>query len=207
MNENSNKLKNQNGLVLVVVLILIPVIFVLSYSSISKLTVGERSTTNVVDRNQAFFAAETAIAAAELWMKSGQQPFVSSFQGDVFAVNNGAFRGLIYKNEKSIDQALSSTPEDVIQYDQYLLNPGDGFVNGQVLKNLHKQPVYVIEMMDFSTCTEGMTKTQGLFKVTARGWGVQASTMVTLETFFSLSFICGDLNGSNGGSNGSAVGS
>lgn len=226
MIENSNNWKNQTGLVLVVVLLLVPVMFMLSYTAISKLTFGERITTNVADQNHAFYAAETAIADAEAWMASGKEPFVHDFKPTVFSRNGGEYSGL-YSVPTKMDKALAagnvivlgtagtvssntkSVPSGNKFFDVYRAafvaikkSPPPKNINSTESANssilttpLSRQPVFIIEMVELLPCTPPMTHNRAVFKVTARGWGVATTTVVTLETFFSLKFQCNGVDG------------
>ncbi len=196
MKKNIHNYKNQAGLVLVLVLILVPIILMVSYTSINKLTVGERSTTNVVDRSHAFYAAETAIAAAESWMKSGQDPFASSFKRYAFRATDAQFDGL-FDVDITIDNALGDNDDnrDVVPYNKYL-PPGSG--QEGILARL-PPPVFIIQLVDMPECVEPMEKTRALFKVTARGWGLQQSTRVTLENFFTMKFDCNNIQNQTDG--------
>lgn len=185
MNRYVNRSKKQTGLILVVVLLTIPIMFFLSYNSISKSTFGEKITTNVVERNHAFYAAETAIAAAETRMSSGQDPFVHGFTPASFAGPNSNYKGF-FAQPVTMDVALST--ENVVRVaPSQTPNPNsNGFVT-----QLSFQPVYIIELFNYVSCTPPMTQNRAIFKVTARGWGVVNTSVVTLESFFSIKFECG----------------
>lgn len=209
MKKNFNKYKNQSGLVLAIVLVMVPVIFMLSYTSINKLTVGERATTNVVDRARAFYSAEMAIADAETWMKSGHEPFVDGFTEASFntirnseAYKRKGFRGIgeVIDNES---MQIDNT-DNVFGYGFYEQNvkppvpvPKNGIlaedpvVNTVITNDTIPESSYIIQLINVSECgVVGVTHNRALFKVVSRGWGVQDSTMVTLENFFSLKFLC-----------------
>ena len=214
MNKGFNQYKNQNGLVLIIVLIMVPVIFMLSYTSINKLTVGERATTNVVDRARAFYSAEMAIADAETWLKSGQEPFVDGFTEYSFnTIRNSeeykgkGFRGIgedIDYESMQIDKADNvfgygfyeqnvkppvPVPEIGILSQEPVVNPVD--TNLVITNDTIPKSSYIIQLINVSQCgVIGVTHNSALFKVASRGWGVQNNTMVTLENFFLLKFLC-----------------
>ena len=220
MNKFLKRPKTQAGLILVVVLLIIPVMFLLSYTSISKLTVGERITTNVVERNYAFNAAESALEDSMAWMSSGEQPFVRSFDLTAFTPDGGDYKGLYSDATLSIDEALENN--DVIQLGTYSESDvtqstspesvGSGnlgfstfWISNVLSRNIQpdppdasesqipmpdKKPVFIVQYIRSVQCVPPVEKTTVDFKITSRGWGFDETTKVTLAAYVSLEFNC-----------------
>ena len=196
--------RNQQGAVLVVALMFLIILTLLGLAAMTSTTLEEKMAGNSRDYNIALQSAEAALRDAEADLRgtgvaAGRTLSVSSFPVDLIgtatpsgcASGGGSAAGLcVIVNETTqlyntgtVDWTTSSTSS--ARYGQ--------FTGSSSITSVANQPRYVMELMQF---TDGKNKdrvsgTSGsvdyfYIRITARGWGANTQTQVTLQEVFII---------------------
>lgn len=192
--------RREQGAVLLISLMFLIVLTLLGLSAMKATTLEERMAGNSRDYNIALQAAESALRDAETDLKGtgvtvGRALTITTFPVNLIgsATPSGCAAGglCIIVNETtqlyktaSVDWSTSGTTS--VQYGQYT---GASSITG-----VSAQPRYVLELMQFA---DGKNKDRVsgasgsadyyYIRITARGWGANAQTQVTLQEVFIIS--------------------
>lgn len=191
--------QRERGTVLIVSLMFLIVLTLLGLSTMRGTTLEERMAGNSRDYNAALQAAEAALRDAEADLKGtgvsvGRTVAATSFPVNLIGTGtpSGCAAGglCIIVNENvqlyntaSVDWSSSGTTST--RYGQ--------FTGATALSGLSAQPRYVLELMQFTDGKNkdrvtGQSGTVDFFyvRITARGWGANTQTQVTLQEVFII---------------------
>jgi type IV pilus assembly protein PilX len=197
--------ERQHGAVLIVALLFLVILTILGLTAMSGTTMEERMSGNTRDLNVAFQAAEAALRDARRdingWPLFGpprRNPHVSQYgdAGGAFGTCNtteterGLCRPWDYKGDiNAVMPASIVAPLDIAnQYARYGEFTGAPEIRGTRNELLAQQPRYIVEQF----CLQGGVSIGGedyckWYRITARGYGVNPNSQVTLqEVFLSL---------------------
>ena len=173
--------KQQQGSALIVSLSILLVLTVLGISSMSTTALQERMSGNARDSEVAFEAAEAGLRAGETYINTLTDPTLPSFNGTngLFAVNpTQTYAWQTSANWSTAAQASFSM-------------------------HVSKQPEYIIQAIDTTVAappTQGLESTSynnnppiisgnvKVFQITARGFGLSATSRVMLQSYFGKAF-------------------
>ncbi|GAB6067343.1 pilus assembly protein [Methylothermus subterraneus] len=175
---------HQIGAALIVSLVMLLVMTILGVAAVQSVILEERMAGNYFDRNVAFQAAEAALRQAEAVIAANAAPF-DPFDQTAFNGSNGLYN------------TLSGSPIDIG-------STASTAVPGTSLPEVANQPVYIIELIQKSCNGSG---DNALFRITARAWGRDANTVVTLQSLFRRAIACSGSNGAapSGGDSGATI--
>ncbi|HHW75840.1 MAG TPA: hypothetical protein GX399_02210 [Xanthomonadaceae bacterium] len=166
--------RRQSGAVLVISLLLLVIMTVLSTSAMQSTVLQERMAGNDRDRNLAFQAAEAALRDAEQYIQSNVAPFAP-------------FRPTSFNGESGLYDSKSS-PGSFSHYNDLSDSTKTRAFGAAALSGVAAQPRYLIELLAAS-CTG--TNDSALFRITARAWGANSNTIVTLQSRYRRGVFCG----------------
>ena len=168
----SGKSRTQRGAILIVSLIILLLITLISTTGMQSSSLEEKMTGNMRDRNLAFQAAESALAAGETYLNT-----ISPLPSPFCSVANGRF----LPQDKNCD----NTKETPQVWDNINWNNTDSIAYTGVLSNLSANPRYIIEDMG---CLPAPAVCPGLhnYRITARATGGSADTVVILQSIFQI---------------------
>ncbi len=161
----------QQGVVLIVSLILLLLLTLIGTTGMQMTSLEEKMAGNMRDRNLAFQAAESALAAGELYLKT-VAPMPSPFCSKA----NGRFLPL--------DKDCNSATNETVPVWESINWDTDSVAYTGVLSNLSASPHYIIEDMSCTTppCAAGTHN----YRITARATGGSADTVVILQSIFQI---------------------
>lgn len=167
---------NEQGVALFLALVVLLIITVLGVSGLQTTTLEERMAANARDRDLAFQAAEAALSDAERFLNNASLPPFGNAAGlyELNAVNRPIWAG-----------SSQQTGNGVITYS--LDRPGVG-AQATPLGTVAQQPQYFIEQFPLTqlpggTLEAGVAADElSFFRITARGFGGRASTVVVLQS-------------------------
>jgi len=194
--------RRQSGAILVIALMFLVLLTIIGVSSISGVTLEEKMAGNLYQQNLAFQAAESALRDAEIDLESGiggtctatsivgcagardPMTIATNFANNCSAAflsgvcRQPAIPAATWQTEIVTASGWDWTEVNkTVSYGMYTGAPP--------LTGVSRQPRYVIEYLqekdDVST-----TPTTRYFRISARGWGANANTNVTLQTVYRL---------------------
>lgn len=187
--------KNQQGFVLVTAVMFLVVLTIVILSLMRTAILEERMIGNSRDWNNAFQAAEAALRDAELEIKSGtrisgQTGFVAGCSNEGLCLPNTC---LTLSNCTPVWASLSATDTGwktgsgstkSVAYGQFTVA---GWSLGQTgLRGVAVQPRYIVEALTVPTGSlkpaPGGSAAKNLYRVTAVGFGMNASSRVMLQS-------------------------
>lgn len=173
-----SSLRNQRGVALIMALVFLLMLNIIAISAMSTTALGEKMAGNMGNKNIAFQAAESALMAAETWIRS--------------QINKPVFDPGITSDGLHLS-SVTSTPvwdgstgiwssTDVVRYSG--------------LSNVNTQPAYIIEDLgeftdsDGSLVLPGNYKSAGknLFRITARGTGGTDAAVSVVQSVYEKRF-------------------
>lgn len=181
--------QRQRGAILVVVLMFLVLLTIISVSSISGVTLEEKMAGNLREQNTAFQAAESALRDAEIDLETGiggtgnRDPMTIAAHFAAAPGCGGAFTNGACRNADHMAQIVTASSWDwtsatkTVAYATY--------TGADALSGVFRQPRYVIEylpQMDDATTTPATRH----FRVSARGWGANQNSVVTLQTVYRM---------------------
>lgn len=176
----------QGGATLIVALMFLVMLTIIGVSSISTTTLEEKMAGNLRDQQIAFQAAESALRDAEIDLETGiggtgnRDPL--TIGGGFGTACSGAFTAGSCIDSAYVSQTVGATwnwtdANKTVQYGAY--------TGAAPLPGVSAQPRYVIEYLSEKDDTS-TTPTTRHFRITARGWGANASTTATLQTVYRM---------------------
>jgi len=186
--------RRQQGAILIVALMFLVLLTIVGVSTISGTTLEEKMAGNMREQATAFQAAESALRDAEIDLEpniGGTGNRDALLTGTYFAATvslcsaaftNGVCRqpGTAGSYQADIVTASSwdwTSATTTVQYGTY--------TGATQFSGLARQPRYVIEYLPEKDDTS-TTPTTRYFRISARGWGVNANTSVTLQTVYRM---------------------
>ena len=182
--------RRQEGAILVIALLFLVLLTIIGVSSISGVTLEEKMASNLREQNVAFQAAESALRDAEIDLESGiggtgnRDPMTvaANFASDcTTAFTNGVCRqpaappGTWQTEIVTVSSWNWTDTNKTVAYGR--------FTGATALTGVFRQPRYVIEYLqekdDSST-----TPITRYFRISARGWGADQNSSVTLQTVY-----------------------
>jgi type IV pilus assembly protein PilX len=152
----------QRGVTLIVSLIFLAILMLLGVTVAQTSSMQERMAGNTRDRDLALQSAEAALMSADLALKALRDPTT----GIINAAFDGSTTGYVAYDPAHGSDAAYWTGYDWANASQSL--------TGTTLSQVAAQPRYVIEKLPDAATTQR-------FRVTARGVGSSASTVVILQ--------------------------
>lgn len=164
-------MKKQNGATLAITLIILFIITLLGVSTMQVMSLQEKMSSNLQDKELSFRAAESAVKDAEDWLMSlvGQPPIEQGVCASFPCVHE------VYQNIDFATAAASFWQSNAASL-------------GANLQNVATPPRYIIEYLQFVPDTpeigNSSVKSTGVFyyQITARGTGAQDSTVTIIQT-------------------------
>jgi len=182
--------RRQEGAILVIALLFLVLLTIIGVSSISGVTLEEKMASNLREQNVAFQAAESALRDAEIDLEGGiggtgnRDPMTvaANFASDcTTAFTNGVCRqpaappGTWQTEIVTVSSWNWTDTNKTVAYGR--------FTGATALTGVFRQPRYVIEYLqekdDSST-----TPITRYFRISARGWGADQNSSVTLQTVY-----------------------
>ncbi|WP_172452468.1 pilus assembly PilX family protein [Chromatium okenii] len=159
--------KRQSGMVLVTGLIFLLLMTVLGMTSVQTTTLNERMASNANDRNVAFQAAEIALRRAETVIMNTEAENINEIPLASVAPDSDDDND--WTDAISYPSAVGSIP---------------AVSSITTVPPLAAQPTYVIQCAysESTSCSENCFIGMNCYKVTARGQGAIATSVVVLET-------------------------
>ncbi|QSA99167.1 pilus assembly protein PilX [Methylococcus sp. EFPC2] len=168
----------QKGAVLVVSLIMLLLMTLLGVTALQTITLEEKMAGNMRDRSLAFQAAESALRAGEIFLSQATLP--------VFNCANG-----LYKANASGTNCATATPDLWASVDWTSSNVT---TYSGTLSGVANNPAYIVEEFSAASASAsggsleaGTVYTSGVpntYRITARGTGGTASSVVILQSTF-----------------------
>jgi type IV pilus assembly protein PilX len=170
MNSAFRKPKAQQGVVLIVSLILLLLMTLIGTTGMQVTSLEEKMAGNMRDRNLAFQAAESALAAGEYYLEN-----VITIPSSFCSKANGR-----YDHITAACTAIAFPIWENINWD----NNDSTLYNG-VLSHLSANPRYIIEDMG---CLPPPAACPGIhnYRITARASGGSTDTVVILQTIYQI---------------------
>ena len=161
----------QQGVVLIVGLILLLLLTLIGITGMQMTSLEEKMAGNMRDRNLAFQAAESALAAGEKWLEDTALPVVFCSKA------NGRYLPL----DRDCN---SATVETVPVWESVGWNNQDSVAYAGELSNLSADPRYIIEDMG---CVS-LAACPGIhnYRITARATGGSSDAVVILQSIYQL---------------------
>lgn len=189
--------RQQRGAILIVALMFLVLLTIVGVSTISGTTLEEKMAGNMREQATAFQAAESALRDAEIDLEIGiggtgnrdAALNLPSGYATVFATPcSGAFTNgvclqpMLPTGTYQTDIVTASgwdwtSATKTVQYGAY--------TGATPLTGLFRQPRYVIEFLEEKTDSSLGANTR-YFRISARGWGVDQNTTVTLQTVYKM---------------------
>ena len=182
--------RRQKGAILVIALLFLVLLTIIGVSSISGVTLEEKMASNLREQNVAFQAAESALRDAEIDLEGGiggtgnrdPMTIAANFANDcTTAFTTGVCRQPAappgtWRTEIVTPSTWNWTDANkTVQYGTY--------TGATALAGVFRQPRYVIEYL--AEKDDGSTApTTRYFRITARGWGADQNSTVTLQTVY-----------------------
>ena len=180
-----SNIQGQQGAILVFCLIFLTVLTMMGVSGLESTTLEERMSANMVDKERAFNAADTALQAGEAWLIAQDLLPITSADGSttVWA-------------EDSMDPTRAGLGNDdgIYWWDHPNMTSAWWTANGDAPANLPAvavQPRYLIE--EYKTVNTGQSIAIGggestvpriFHRITARGWGIATTTGAAVQATF-----------------------
>jgi len=182
--------RRQEGAILVIALLFLVLLTIIGVSSISGVTLEEKMASNLREQNVAFQAAESALRDAEIDLESGiggtgnrdPMTIAANFANDCTAVfTNGVCRQPAAPAGGWQTEIVTVSAWD---WTSATKTVGYGTYTGAAaLTGVFRQPRYVIEYLQEKDDTSTAPTTR-YFRISARGWGADQNSTVTLQTVY-----------------------
>lgn len=171
----SNAPRRESGMALITGLILMVILTLITIAAMRTTTLEELMARNARDRDLAFQAAEAALRAGEQTLTGAVLP--------AFAVNTGYTPRIINPANSAID---GSRPEYWTSTHNWT---AQSVAIGWQPTGTSAPPRFVVEQMQTGAATGGglgfgALTDQGVYRVTARGVGGSANTVVILQAIY-----------------------
>lgn len=163
----------QQGVVLIVGLIMLLLMTLIGTTGMQMTSLEEKMAGNMRDRNLAFQAAESALAAGEFYLGN-----VAVFPSPFCSKANGRF----LERDKDCNPA---TVETTPVWESISWDNNDSVAYTGVLSNLSANPRYIIEDMGCIP-PPGVCPGPHNYRITARAAGGSAETIVILQAIFQI---------------------
>lgn len=198
---NKNK-RQQKGVSLLFVLVLIAIFMILSTIAVKSNLITERASANFRDADLAFQAAESALRAGEaaainlVGPSDGNATCTNGicFLGNNNWLTNGFSGGQIALNGLTVQQAVfangNSGLVEAVGINAAVLgnagvgSSGTGILESGVNPALYSNPKYIIEIIPAARAGEDAQKTMYMYRVTAKGWGVNRNSQAVLQSVY-----------------------
>ena len=187
----------QGGTVLLVALMFLIVITLLGLSSMKSTTLEERMAGNARDYNIALQAAEAALRDAEADLKGsgttvGRIVTVSSFPTNLIGGGvSGCVSGGLCIPVNELTQLYNNSA--MVNWGGNTTTIYGTYTGAAALAGVSQAPRYVLELMQFQDGKNKDTACKSVFsqdcyyiRITARGWGANSQTQVTLQEVFII---------------------
>ena len=204
--------RKQRGAVLIISLMFLVLLTIIGVSGISSTTVEERMAANSRDHETAFQAAESALRDAEIDLEPAiggtnnrdaavwalgaaalaaapvNVSCAGAFTGGVCTNGPSSPPGNAYKTQIVTAPAWNWGTADVVNANTVIYGTYTG-ARPIPSTMVSRQPRYVIEYLpekDFLDTLVTPNVTYRYFRITARGWGANVNTSVTLQSVYRL---------------------
>ncbi len=175
-------IQQQRGAILVFCLIFLTVLTMMGVSGMESTTLEERMSANMVDKERAFNAADTALQAAEAWLILQDTLPITSSDGSTTVWGED-------------DPDIALDPADGMYWWEHAnVNAAWWTANGDAPANVPivaTQPRYLIE--EYKTVDTGQSIAVGggettvpriFHRITAAGWGIANTTSAVVQATF-----------------------
>ncbi len=183
--QTPQRLPQQQGAILVFCLIFLTVLTMAGVSGMESTTLEERMSANMVDKERAFNAAETALQAGEAWLAAQIDPPVASTDGSTT---------VWVQNSMDPTPAGSDTDDGQYWWEHANMTPAWWANNGGApasLPTVAVQPRYLIERYRIVTTGKSIavgngenTNPRTFYRITAIGWGIANTTSSMVQATF-----------------------
>ena len=182
--------RRQEGAILVIALLFLVLLTIIGVSSISGVTLEEKMASNLREQNVAFQAAESALRDAEIDLEGGiggtgnrdPMTIAANFASDcTTAFTNGVCRqpaappGTWQTEIVTVSTWNWTDANKTVAYGR--------FTGATALTGVFRQPRYVIEYLQEKDDSSTAPITRH-FRISARGWGADQNSSVTLQTVY-----------------------
>lgn len=176
------RIQQQQGAILVFCLIFLTVLTMMGVSGMESTTLEERMSANMVDKERAFNAADTALQAAEAWLITQDTQPITSTDGSTTVWG------------EDDPDALLDTTDGMYWWEHANVNGTWWTTNGDAPANVPvvaTQPRYLIE--EYKTVDTGQSIAIGggettvpriFHRITAAGWGIANTTSAVVQATF-----------------------
>ena len=162
--------KRESGAALIVALLFLVILAMLGVSSMSSTTLEERMSGNARDQNVAMQAAEAAL-------RDGERDLTGSATTRITVANFVA----------SCANAMCAEGAPLTNLDDPLKSAFYGqFTADLPFKGSPQQPRYMLELLNGMPAQTALPLSTRNFRVTAKGYGQNANTIVILQTVFQM---------------------
>lgn len=167
---NYGKPSAQQGVVLIVGLVMLLLMTLIGTTGMQSTSLEEKMAGNMRDRNLAFQAAESALAAGENYLET---------VGNLSAID------FCKKSEGRYDHVTAAcTAIDDPVWEQIDWDDGDSIEFTGELSNLSAPPRYIIEDMGLVAC--GTPPCKKNYRITARATGGSVDAVVILQSIYQI---------------------
>lgn len=181
--------RRERGAILIVALMFLVLLTIIGVSSMSGTALEEKMASNLREQNVAFQAAESALRDAEIDLETAiggtgnRDPMTIATNFPASPDCTGTFTNGVCRNTNHKAQIVTAAGWD---WNSASKTVAYGSYTGAIaLGGVAQQPRYVIEYLsekDDATTTP----TTRYFRITARGWGANANTTVTLQSVYRM---------------------
>lgn len=182
--------RRQQGAILVVALMFLVLLTIIGVSSISGVTLEEKMAGNLREQNLAFQAAESALRDAEIDLETaipgppgGRDPMTITGHFPVTALCTGAFTNGVCRNTDFKAEIVTASGWDWTSATKTVAY--GAFTLAEPMPSVFQQPRYVIEYLPEKDDASTTPPTRH-FRISARGWGANQNTSVTLQTVYRI---------------------
>ena len=189
--------RREQGAILIVALMFLVLFTIVGVSTISNTTLEEKMAGNAREQATAFQAAESALRDAEIDLETGIGG--GGNRDAALGIANTYFDTLCsaaFTNGVCTQPVAATPPPYNYQTDIVTAAGWDWtdatktvaygtYTGATALPGLFRQPRYVIEYLAEKDDTTTTPPTR-YFRISARGWGANANTVVTLQTVYKM---------------------
>lgn len=178
----------QQGIILIVALLFLVLLTIVGVSSSVNTTLEERMAGNARDQQIAFQAAESALRDAEIDLETAiggignRDPLTVALFAPL--CNTSFINGICTVTPNYQTEIVTAAGWDwtsatkTVRYGTY--------TGADPLPSVSQQPRYVIERLDAAKDDLLTTPPTRHFRISARGWGANATTAVTLQSVYKM---------------------
>lgn len=194
--------RRERGAILIITLMFLVLLTIVGVASISSATLEEKMAGNLREQYTAFQAAESALRDAEIDLETGiggagnRDAAITLGVASYFATPCSA----AFTNGVCLQPSPSSVPIGAAgTYRTEIVTAGGWdwtsatktvaygtYTGATALGGVFRQPRYVIEYLSEKIDTTVTAPLTRHFRITARGWGANANTTVTLQTVYKM---------------------